>query len=105
MLWCQVGVEHVAAIEFGGFCLRVLIASQGHGAPRYGQFDPVSDAQVFGAAHERVPRPLWIGTRMVCEVSVLLGDERDRVLGGPKVFELPLRRSARRSASISASEQ
>src|SRR2546430_10951107 len=38
LLWSQVGFEHVAAIEFGGFCLRVFINSQGYGALLYGQF-------------------------------------------------------------------
>src|SRR5215475_15539720 len=76
LLWCQVGFEHVAAIEFGGFGLRALIDSQRYGALRYGQLDPVSNAQVFGAGHELAPSYLWIGTRMVGEVLVLLGDVR-----------------------------
>ena len=74
--WRQVGFEHIAAIEFGGFLLRVLVDRQRDGALRYGQLDPVSDAQLFCPRHELLQRTLGIGARMVCEVLVLLGDLR-----------------------------
>ena len=70
----QVGFEHVAAIEFGGFSLRVLIDSQGYGALRDGQLDPVSDTELFGAGYELLHSTLGLGTRMVGEVLILLGD-------------------------------
>src|SRR5438128_12521840 len=74
LMWSQVGFEHVAAIEFGGFCLRVLIDSQGYGALLYGQLDPVSDTELFGAGHELLHSTLGLGARMVCEVLIVLGD-------------------------------
>ena len=40
----QVGFPHLAAVEFGGFGLRVLLDRQRHGTLRYDQFDPVSNA-------------------------------------------------------------
>ncbi len=74
LLWSQVGFEHVAAIEFGGFGLRVFINSQGYGALRYGQLDPVSDTEFLGAGHELLHSTLYLGPRMVGEVLILLGD-------------------------------
>src|SRR5438094_9079581 len=76
LLWSQVGFEHVAAIEFGGFCLRVFINSQGYGALLYGQYDPVSDAQGCGTGHELLPRTLDIGARLVGKVLIVLGNKR-----------------------------
>jgi hypothetical protein len=72
----QGGFEHVAAIEFGGFGLRVLLDSQRKGALRSGQCDPVSDAQLFCPSNELLQSTLSVGARMVCEVLVLLGDVR-----------------------------
>ena len=74
LLWCQVGFEHVAAIEFGGFLLRVLIEGQQQSAPLEGQFDPVSEAQLFCPRHELLQRPLGVGARMGGEVVVLFGN-------------------------------
>src|SRR5713101_8403817 len=64
----------LAAIEFGGCCLRVFINSQGYGALRYGQLDPVSDTEFLGAGHELLHSTLYLGPRMVGEVLILLGD-------------------------------
>src|SRR5947209_18547125 len=74
LLWSQVGFEHVAAIEFGGFSLRVRIESQGYGALLDGQRDPVSDTELWGAGHELLHRTLYLGPRMVGELVLLLGD-------------------------------
>src|SRR5262249_1647122 len=74
LLWRQVGFEHVAAIEFGGFSLRVLIDRQGDGALLDGQLDPVSDTELFGAGRELLHRTLYLGPRMVSAVLILLGD-------------------------------
>src|SRR6516165_4463644 len=88
LLWRQVGFEYVAAIEFGGFSLRVLIDRQGDGALLDGQLDPVREAQLVCLCNELLQSPLDVGPRMVGEVLVLLGDvrlERDqfRVPGVP----------------------
>ena len=53
----QVGFQHIAAIEFGGFGLRVLLDRQRHGTLHDGQFDPVSDAQLFGPSHKLLQAP------------------------------------------------
>src|SRR5467141_1643506 len=72
--WSQIGFQHIAAIEFGGFLLCTCLDGQRDGALLYGQRDPVSDAQGFGTGHELLYRTLGLGTRMVSEVWVLLGD-------------------------------
>src|SRR5262245_49261330 len=73
LMWSQVGFEHVAAIEFGGFSLRVLIDSQDYGALLDGQLNPVSDTELFGAGYELLHSTRCLGTRMVGEVLILPG--------------------------------
>jgi len=71
----QVGFEHVAAIEFGGCGLRVLLDSQRQGALRSGQFDPVSDAQLFCPSNELLHSALGVGAGMLLEVVMLFGNK------------------------------
>jgi hypothetical protein len=74
LLGSQVGVEPGAAIACGGVSLRVLMDSQGYGALRDGQLDPVSATELWGAGYALWPRPRGLGTRMVGEGLLRLGD-------------------------------
>ena len=72
----QVGFEHRAAIEVGGFLLRVLKDRQRDGTLLDGQLDPVRDAQGCGAGYELLPSHRGLGARMVGEVLIVLGNQR-----------------------------
>src|SRR5262245_65738530 len=58
LLWRQVSFEHVAAIESGGFGLRVLLDRQSDGALLNGPLDLVSEARLVCRGSKVTQRPL-----------------------------------------------
>ena len=71
--WRQISFQHIAAIEFGCCCLRVLIDS--HVRERSPKVSSTQSAMRSVLARATaLSNTLGMGARMVCEVLVLLGN-------------------------------